>query len=524
MAYRITWVAITLLFTGCNATHDPLPNKSTNWLRECTSDRMCSNGLTCLCGVCTKTCGQAADCGTELGNTRCTGVSRAALSNQCTPESAGDAEAICVAACVKDGDCNSSSGAFECRDQLCVVRPDAGMPPDAMVQEVIPDRPDAGRPVPDSGRPFLDSGPPKPFCEGPGCDGGIDEVVCTNVADANVCTQPCHVTCRSDQMCFGDACADLLASDQRGPTSQALDSSRLYWTTTNSRDELGNYRKDGAVQAATLQNGEVTTLASNRLLPTALAVNSTHVYWLEGSGRDPLTGTLSNDNAVWRVVLAGGDAELLVGGLPITSSLAVNDRWVFLLMQETDDAGVITSAVHRMPADGSGQPERLFAVGGDVGRLLIDDAGLCWSSNNQVGTAGTDGGGNPHVLSMTNDPLPQMAVDASAVYWAGSGTDAIASVLRAGGDARVVARDKSWSWASGIAVDRDYVYSGHREGQSLAWSVVRTDKVLGTSQVLLRGPSILGQMMLAVDDNAIYIVAQNDAGGSNGMVLRLAKP
>src|SRR3954452_11217699 len=113
MAYRITWVAITLLFTGCNATHDPLPNKSTNWLRECTSGRMCSDGLSCLCGVCTETCGTVADCATDPATTRCSAGSTAARIHQRASASAGDAVAICVSACTEDGDCKSSSDDFE---------------------------------------------------------------------------------------------------------------------------------------------------------------------------------------------------------------------------------------------------------------------------------------------------------------------------------------------------------------------------------------------------------------------------
>ena len=33
MTYRIAWVAIALLFVSCSTTHEPLANKSTNWLR-----------------------------------------------------------------------------------------------------------------------------------------------------------------------------------------------------------------------------------------------------------------------------------------------------------------------------------------------------------------------------------------------------------------------------------------------------------------------------------------------------------
>jgi hypothetical protein len=518
MTYRITWVAIALLFTGCSTTHDPLPNKSTNWLRECTADRMCGDGLSCLCGLCTKTCGRTADCSPDPASTRCTAVSEAALSQQCTPGATGDAEAICVAACVNDGDCPSSAGDFECRDQVCVVRTGAGTA--GTVRE------DAGR---DASISMSDAGHSIGGEDG-GLgreDGGLSAGTCN--VDAP-CEVPCNATCKSDQVCLGDACADVLASDQASPSSQALDSSRLYWTTIGTRDAQDNSRNDGAVQAVSLKSGELTTLASNRSSPRALAINATHAYWLESSG----TGSAG---AVWRVPLAGGDPEQLASALPMIDGLAVDESYVYLLTEDTPNTTTTGSAVQRMPNDGSAQPERLFDVEGHGGGLYVDATGLCWANSDKVGTASKDGT-DAHVLSTSAAAIGNglyMAVDASIIYWTDSDSaDLIASVPRAGGDAHVLVQETTWDTA-GIALDRDSVYWGYQEAQTGIWTIARIDKARGTSQVLLRGAPLssprcraaattcAAPMTLSVDDDAIYIVVPGDPSASNGMVLRAAK-
>jgi polyhydroxybutyrate depolymerase len=58
------WVFVLFVTgaTGCARSNAPTPNKNTNWLQECTSDRACGAGLSCLCGICTRSCATMQDC------------------------------------------------------------------------------------------------------------------------------------------------------------------------------------------------------------------------------------------------------------------------------------------------------------------------------------------------------------------------------------------------------------------------------------------------------------------------------
>jgi hypothetical protein len=88
-------------------------DSNTHWLKTCSADSECGS-LRCLCGVCTRSCKQASQCG-EFGDpavceaiSSCSGSARA--STVCTAECSGDAECTQIGAgltCV-DGRCESA--------------------------------------------------------------------------------------------------------------------------------------------------------------------------------------------------------------------------------------------------------------------------------------------------------------------------------------------------------------------------------------------------------------------------------
>jgi hypothetical protein len=91
----------------------------TNWLGNCETTGACLQG-TCLCGVCTTTCSNAADCG-ETPAALCAtpdGLVYQATCGEASAVSGG----VCVQACESDGDCED---AMICVVGACVNAPNS---------------------------------------------------------------------------------------------------------------------------------------------------------------------------------------------------------------------------------------------------------------------------------------------------------------------------------------------------------------------------------------------------------------
>lgn len=68
-----TWLAV--LSTACGARSTDATDTKTNWLTHCEEDDECSDGLSCLCGVCSKACEESEECLTLEARARCFEVS-----------------------------------------------------------------------------------------------------------------------------------------------------------------------------------------------------------------------------------------------------------------------------------------------------------------------------------------------------------------------------------------------------------------------------------------------------------------
>lgn len=109
-------------------TIDPDAITETGFLQFCAADAECGDALSCVCGVCTRTCDDDANC----GDGACVPADDA-LS--CAPAP------FCAAACADDAECGDAR--LACVQGACVAGP----------------APDGGPPRPDAGPPPLDASP-----------------------------------------------------------------------------------------------------------------------------------------------------------------------------------------------------------------------------------------------------------------------------------------------------------------------------------------------------------------------------
>lgn len=94
-----------LLVTLPACSSGPSTDSETHWMKACSDDEDCDDGLDCLCGVCTTGCDD--DCSGVGPDAVCTDIS----------EDCDDADApICLATCDSADDC---PGDFNCSDEIC---------------------------------------------------------------------------------------------------------------------------------------------------------------------------------------------------------------------------------------------------------------------------------------------------------------------------------------------------------------------------------------------------------------------
>lgn len=104
-------LALAALALACDPVNKPQSiDSQTNWLRGCRIDSQCDGSLSCVCGVCTKPCSEAAACATLKG-TACVTSNDAAAVAQCNG-AAPSAPGLCMPRC-DDAGCPG--------DQMCVA-------------------------------------------------------------------------------------------------------------------------------------------------------------------------------------------------------------------------------------------------------------------------------------------------------------------------------------------------------------------------------------------------------------------
>ncbi len=131
-------VLFVLLFNpSCKLDNkDPQTGSETNFLEHC--EVTCGDGLTCLCGVCTKACTGTNECSTLAATAQCVSVLE-------RPDSGTDGScrqgATCDTTCINAADCAALGSGYKCETGYCrkgdVICPAAVMAAGTQDQEVI---------------------------------------------------------------------------------------------------------------------------------------------------------------------------------------------------------------------------------------------------------------------------------------------------------------------------------------------------------------------------------------------------
>src|SRR5690606_121595 len=80
----IVTLGLTLTLAGCGARTRERVEGETHWLSSCTEGETCSDGLVCICRVCTATCSEAEQCGALGANARCIAANGTVYGGECT--------------------------------------------------------------------------------------------------------------------------------------------------------------------------------------------------------------------------------------------------------------------------------------------------------------------------------------------------------------------------------------------------------------------------------------------------------
>ncbi len=103
---------------SCAGTREqtPEPGSETNFLSRCDGDAACGRGLSCLCGACTRTCGDAPPCESLSPSAACVPVA----SRPADPTCPGSAvNAFCDAPCSDDMACVPLGASYRCDRGYC---------------------------------------------------------------------------------------------------------------------------------------------------------------------------------------------------------------------------------------------------------------------------------------------------------------------------------------------------------------------------------------------------------------------
>jgi hypothetical protein len=341
-------------------------------------------------------------------------------------------------------------------------------------------------------------------CGGGGCDGGncvcdldggarnfcpsepgtTNEGVCSSLETDPQNCGGCGLACiasfpSTTSGCEACQCLVMLAREQAGATSIAVDGQRAYWVvpggvittflTGGAPDETvsggtprslataptGIYWTDndaGAVlEGSAIGGDEFYTLASNQSNPWGIAVDATRVYWTNNTD----AGT------VMSVLLDGGGLATLASGQDQPSAIAVD----FTRAYWTDQGAGTVMAVSL--TDG-GSPTALATGQLAPSAIAVDSTSVYWTNaaGGTVMSVPLDGGSPVTLASGQAQPF-SILVDATRVYWADS-SGAVMSVPLDGGSATTL---ETGQFPGGIAIDANRLYWTNQADGGTVWSL-----------------------------------------------------
>jgi hypothetical protein len=230
---------------------------------------------------------------------------------------------------------------------------------------------------------------------------------------------------------------EVVATVQYGSTGSdglALDATSVYFTNS------GGGTQSGVLKTSLAPGGSVDNLAIGTSAPDALLVDQTNVYFSgdEIISKVPIAGgpavilvdtrprhtsprqfvlaadylywTQASDSgdAVMRVAKAGGDAETLVKGELVTTSLAVDADNVYFLAY---------GDLKKVPVAGGASSVVVAGFAGTGGQLALDGDTLYATNNKSKSIVKVNkAGGTPTVVAAAPSPR-SLTFDATHLYW-----------------------------------------------------------------------------------------------------------
>lgn len=111
---KLSWVLTLVAVAACSDTTRGMVETETHFLESCESS--CEDGLSCICGVCTKACTDDDACEALASGARCAA----------NPSACGDTGSLCDVACEAPSDCAALGAGYTCAAGRCRAESDAG--------------------------------------------------------------------------------------------------------------------------------------------------------------------------------------------------------------------------------------------------------------------------------------------------------------------------------------------------------------------------------------------------------------
>jgi hypothetical protein len=342
----------------------------------------------------------------------------------------------------------------------------------------------------------------------------------------------CNVAC--DGTCGLGHCVSTLAP---APTTAATVSNAIAVTATNVY-----FFASPGLMSVPLAGGGATLVGAGGL--GALAVNSESVFYFTASGlmSAPLAGGAP------RFLTAGSGSVLTANSAGVCWASSSGDVKALPLGSSGGDAGLSDGGV-----DEGGLPSFTLAYGqGDCNQMVATGSDLYWTTSGTLSSAGGftpgsgtvewlalpspspadagapidaghdggDAGGGPMSVGAAQNYPTGLAVDATHVYWAASGTTAKAftdgAILMAplaGGPPVTLASGQAFPY--GVAVDATNVYWSNNASDTKQGAIMTVPIAGGSPTALATG--LASPWSIAVDATSVYFT------NGDGSVMKVNK-
>ncbi|HET6337383.1 MAG TPA: hypothetical protein VFG30_29365 [Polyangiales bacterium] len=535
---RYLWIGLLVLsVVACGKSRRPFPDKTTSWLRACDRDAQCGDELACLCGICSRTCDNAASCS---GDTRCISSNDPDAAQACGDDPA--TPALCASTCRRDSECRELGDDFTCRRGLCSA-PAASSPP----PEPTPPACDQPSCVPDPVIACTDGEANLKLCDFVSCT-GLNETAVTLCEDGHFSTCECVVPrdrcaatdCAAGYACYagkcletarcseracdegwtcwdGSVCGKTLASDQHRPNSLASDDGALYFANGGTFGVDGSFNGDSSIEKIVLDTGEQMRIAEDKNPIRDLIVRTGRAYWFSEGRPDAFQ--------LMTLTLRDGVPNALISGIGFAESLATDVDNLYWFDRSTTGASRLMRAAQ---LDGGVQSQLLATLVSPTDLVLYREQ-IYFTDEQKLWRVNPDGSDLKQVAEPDKPGRwpRHLSADDDAIYWLwwdegnATGTSIYNEDSGLGETLGMDENSLTTNAAFAIAASGNTVFwlFASSEGYVI---LNRTDKQTGETRYVWGTPRLTVESRILVDEGSIYLTSPGTDSG-DGEVLRLVR-